>query len=238
MFDFFKIIIILALLLNSVLANNIHFKKYPRLGQSSLWAELSNNQGVVNFIMENSQLQLNFNEEVWKDVKGYEGLFQVSNKGIVKSYDRYVKHSHSSLRIQKGRTLNLFYNKDKYRYVTFELDGVIRQPVVHRLVAIAFIPNPDNKPCVNHIDCNKSNNKVENLEWCTPFENTQHAKQNNLLPTGEKHGRVKLTEIQVLEIRKHHTPKGMYNTKYFSTKYCVSTTTINFIVSRKIWKHV
>lgn len=108
--------------------------------------------------------------EIWKDIKNYEGLYQVSNLGNVRSLDRKVWNY-----TKKGRILKQTSNNHSYFYVSLNKDGNIQKHCyIHRLVAEAFIPNPDNLPQVNHIDFDKSNNKVNNLEWCTDIENKQH----------------------------------------------------------------
>lgn len=104
--------------------------------------------------------------EIWKDVKGYEGLYQVSNLGRVKSLDYDGS--------KKERIMSP-YNVHGYSRVRLFNDKKRVSTSVHRLVAGAFISNPENKPFVNHIDGNKSNNKIENLEWCNNSENLIHA---------------------------------------------------------------
>lgn len=110
-------------------------------------------------------------EEVWKDVKGYEGIYQVSNIGRVRSLDRWtngLKHMFKRGCIRKP------FDTTGYDSVTLSNSGD-KTFMVHRLVADAFIPNPNKLPCVNHIDGNKKNNIVSNLEWVTYEENTHHA---------------------------------------------------------------
>lgn len=112
-------------------------------------------------------------EEIWKDVVGYEGLFQVSNLGRVRSYDRKVR-CHNGYRTIKGRIYTNCFDRHYYHVVLRgKKDNDVQ--LVHRLVAVAFIPNPDNKATVNHIDGNKLNNNVDNLEWATYSENSKHA---------------------------------------------------------------
>ena len=121
--------------------------------------------------------------EQWKDIKGYEGYYQVSNLGRVKGLKRKLwngKGHHFKeeklmkpypTKINKRPNYNLYHVKLSKNYIQKGL-------AVHRLVAIAFIPNPENKPQVNHLDFDTSNNKVSNLEWCTQMENMKHSKAN------------------------------------------------------------
>ena len=114
------------------------------------------------------------NEISWKPVVGYEGLYEVSNTGIVKSLDRMKNRKHTIERDLKPST-----NK-RYKEVKLYKNGTKRSIKVHRIVAQAFVPNPYGKPQVNHIDGNKDNNNADNLEWCTQAENNRHAIDNKL----------------------------------------------------------
>ena len=105
-------------------------------------------------------------KEYWKPIKGYEGLYMVSNWGRVKSFDRWVKSRNGSVRFCKGRILKQVTNDRGYLYVELWKNNKRKQCKVHRLVAEAFISNPYNLPMINHRDENKSNNNVNNLEWC------------------------------------------------------------------------
>lgn len=109
-------------------------------------------------------------EEIWKDIVGYEGLYQVSNLGRVRSLDRYVLHKQSVRKLHKGCIMNP-YRITGYPAVHLSKDGQKKGFLVHRLVATAFIPNPNNLPEVNHKDESRTNNIVDNLEWCTVLEN-------------------------------------------------------------------
>lgn len=112
-------------------------------------------------------------KEEWRDVVGYEGLYQVSNLGR-------VRRMHSGRRdlpptVLKPRKISTSRRKTNYLSVNLCRESKVRSYQVHRLVAQAFIPNPENKPQVNHIDGDPSNNNVKNLEWCTQKENIRHA---------------------------------------------------------------
>ena len=124
-------------------------------------------------------------QEIWKDVKGYEGLYQVSSLGKVKSLSREVKGKGGSKRFLLGRILKPSNNGHGYELVMLCKNGKTKGKVVHRLVAEAFIPNPDNKKEVNHIDGIKDENYVENLEWCTRKDNLNHAFNLGLMNTAK-----------------------------------------------------
>lgn len=108
--------------------------------------------------------------EVWKDIEGYEGLYQVSNMGRVRSLDR----EDALGRRRKGRVLAGGLNGKGYLMVRLCRDGYVENKYIHRLAAKAFLDNPDNFPQVNHKDENKTNNAVSNLEWCTALYNNTY----------------------------------------------------------------
>ena len=112
-------------------------------------------------------------KEIWKDIAGYDGLYQISNFGKIKSRKRLVANRFG-MRECGGITIKLSNNKG-YSRVCLCKNNKKRGFLVHRLVAIHFIPNVDNKPCVNHKDGDKQNNYSDNLEWCTHSENNKHA---------------------------------------------------------------
>lgn len=119
-------------------------------------------------------------KEIWRDIKDYEGLYQVSNLGRVRSLDRYVKHSRGGVMVRrKGCLLKPTTNKG-YKMVALSKNNTIRYYLIHRLVAEAFIPNPENKPYIDHINTIKTDNRVQNLRWVTRLEN-----ENN--PLTRKH---------------------------------------------------
>ena len=114
-------------------------------------------------------------EEIWKDVVGYEGLYQVSSLGRVKSLERLVKNDNKGgFRLIKEKILSLCSSGRQYYYVSLRKNSLPKKVYVHRLVAEVFLPNPENKPCVDHLNTDKFDNRVENLKWCTCKENTHN----------------------------------------------------------------
>lgn len=110
--------------------------------------------------------------EIWKDIRGFEGLYQISNFGNVKSVARVISRSTTDLPVQE-RILKPCV-RHGYKHIVLSKNGKFTTGHIHRLVAEAFIPNPNNLPCVNHKDENPSNNCVDNLEWCTRAYNNSY----------------------------------------------------------------
>lgn len=175
-----------------------------------------------------------FLTEQWKDIIGYENYYQASNIGRVKSLERYVKGAHNNKRLLKSRIKVLQFRKVGYLIIKFCKDGIETSNSVHRLVAEAFIPNPENKPEVNHKKGIKWDNRAWMLEWVTPKENIEHGYANGLIQNiGEKHGKAKLKESDVLEIRKSTLSK-----KELSKIYNVTISCIHGILNRTYWGHI
>lgn len=123
-------------------------------------------------------------DEIWKDIDGYNGVYQVSNFGRIRSNGfKYVQRSSRGKLVEKyaqPKIMAQAYTVEGYLVVTLFKNGKPRQYKVHRLIAESFIPNPENKPVINHINGIKDDNRIENLEWCTVQENTQHAHDTGL----------------------------------------------------------
>jgi hypothetical protein len=161
----------------------------------------------------------------WRDVAGYEGLYQVSSDGRVKS---------------RKKILSVRYNKLGYPVVVLWKSGEKpKNKLTHRLVAEAFIDHLEGKPHVNHIDGNKANNCVENLEWCTASENAIHAYQYGLTPSrkGTGCGRAKLDDDKVREIRKLLSNTELTQHQ-IATMFGVSRTSVAEIKTGVRWSHV
>lgn len=178
-------------------------------------------------------------KEIWKDIKHYKGLYQISNLGNVKSLKRLIADKRRSYwskeRILKGGVTST-KKMQGYKFVVLSKNKKTRSFYVHRLVASAFISNKKNKTQVNHIDGNKLNNNVDNLEWCTPLENTAHAIKNKLTPNGENLNYSKLTQKQVDFIR-YQIENNYYRgiQRDLALKYCVSKSAITLIKNKTNW---
>lgn len=163
----------------------------------------------------------------WIPILGYEQSYEVSNSGNVKSIPR--KWTSKDIRFLTPRITK--------GYETVALGsghGKFKSYLIHRLVAIAFIPNPENKKQVNHKDGNKRNNNVLNLEWCTNQENCIHASNNGFSPRGESSYRAKLKECDVVKIRQMmNEPR-----KKIAIMFGICPQTVSQIIYKKIWRHV
>lgn len=171
--------------------------------------------------------------EKWRDIPGFEG-YQASSLGRLRSFHR------KSPRILKTP------KPDKNGYLSYCLrDGAsCDQPhkknwLAHRLVALAFIPNPENKPFINHKNGIKGDCRPLNLEWCTKPENGRHAVLMGLHTSlrGEANGHSLLTETQVKEIRSKYAT-GCYSHKMLAAEYSVGRTTVAYVVQGKLWGHL
>lgn len=170
-------------------------------------------------------------EEIWKDIINYEKLYQISNKGKIKSIiGKFSTTTRNRKSIRKVKNLKLNINSNGYYVVSLTKDKIRKRFKVSRLVAIHFVENVDNKPEVNHKDGNKLNNNDWNLEWSTRSENIKHAYDNNLINIKEKSKLCrKLTNKQELEIRNKFIP-NKYTISMLAREYKVSNSLINKIL--------
>jgi len=168
-------------------------------------------------------LSTKMEEEIWRPIKGFEDYF-ISNYGNLYS----IKGKNKSIRSKSSRILN------GYKSTSLFLNGKGFAKRINRLVAIAFIPNPENKPEVNHIDCNKINNYYKNLEWCTHIEHELHSVLNKLHPSGENHPLHRLTNLQVNKIRKLYA-EGNLSHRDLAKKFNVRHTTIGEITRNETY---
>lgn len=176
--------------------------------------------------------------EIWKNIIGFEGLYEISNLGKIKSIKRKCP-SKNGLRTVPEKIMKTKLDKDGYEVINLAKNGGKIYISIHRLLGIAFIPNPLNLPQINHIDGIKTNNKLENLEWVTEKENIQHAFKTGLSISvkGEKRAFSKLTDEKVKEIREIYS-KGGISLKKLGILYKVAPETLNRAIHRKTWKHV
>lgn len=176
----------------------------------------------------------------WRPIIDYEGLYEVSNLGGVRSVTRRIPHARYGTVVRHG------YGKkaslDKYGYLQLTLSKLDAGKCfrVHRLVAEAFIgPSPQDRPCINHKDGNKLNNAVENLEWCSSGENTRHAHKSGLVRKrlGEEGTRAKLTNEQVREIRRLYAERIVPH-KEIAARFGIGWKYVWEIGSGKGWGHI
>lgn len=164
--------------------------------------------------------------EIWKDIEGFEGMYQISNHGRVKSLERFVycKSKTNPNRI-KECIRKTGSDKDGYHIVSLKKSQKTYIRKIHRLVATAFIPNPDHKEEVNHINGDKQDNRIDNLEWATTKENSRHRTRTRLTQPI-------LTDEQMMDIRENaiiaNTGKPHKNSlSYFARKYGVCRSTVS-----------
>ena len=169
-------------------------------------------------------------DKIFKAIEGYEGLYEVSECGCVRSLDRYVNGSKSDKVFKKGVELSHAVNRKGYAFLKLSKNGIGKCVTVHKLVASTFLKRPDNATQVNHLDGDKLNNHYKNLKWCTQSENIRHAFDNGLNKGsmigvfGENHPRSALTDAERDNLREDRL-SGML-VKDCVKKYGVSARTV------------
>lgn len=176
--------------------------------------------------------------EEWRSVVGYEGSYEVSSIGRVRSLDRTI-NGPKGRRLIRGRLMVQRITHRGYLRVCLAKNGESSDHFVHRLVAYAFIGVPDGDLYINHIDGNKTNNVVGNLEWTTMAENAQHAHRMGIVNSarGESHPSSKLTAEQVVDIRTRYAAGGISQAE-LAREYGVQGSSIRKILIGKNWTHI
>jgi len=181
--------------------------------------------------------------EIWKDAVGYEGLYEISSFGRVKTLEKILPHNkfkHITC-VFKEKIMKISLDTKGYPSIVLRKNGIPKTLRVHRLMTEAFIPNPENKAYVNHINGIKHDNMLENLEWSTPSENESHAYRTKLKNSnsilGVKHFKAKLTEKDILEIREKFGNKT-HTAKELAEEYGIGKRNIWYIHNRQLWNHV
>jgi len=215
---------------------NIQIEKHsPKLNVVTPYGVINKpfNVGENIFIMENQ-------EEIWVDIAELNCQYQISNKGNLRGKERIAKSSiqKSGFRVIAPKAKAVQDNGNGYKQIYVQIERKRILLYVHRIVAKYFIDNPLGKNEVNHKDGNKANNHVENLEWCSKKENVKHAIDLGLIKKGEKVYCSKLTESNVLAIRRLFRINPMFNKSKVASKFNVKDTTIHKIIKNQRWKHI
>lgn len=183
-------------------------------------------------------------QEVWKLCPGYEATHEVSNLGRVRSLDRVVNTSRGT-RVSKGRVLKLNYTHPSgYARARFAVDGTTTNKTIHPLIARAFLGDPPGPTgsrrgewTVDHLDFDKTNNRVDNLEWVTSEENFRRYVDRGTVKRGAAHPSAKLTDDDVREIRRLYAT-GQFTQRELAEQYDVSPSRVSTIIRREGWSHV
>ena len=178
--------------------------------------------------------------EYWKDIPGYEGFYQVSNLGNIKGLNRCVRRSNGRLSPIVGKPMKPTTTNWGYHRIMLTNNKKVRKGVrVHRAVALAFIPNPENKPEVNHINGLKTDNRLTNLEWNTAKENNQHAEETGLSfhHKGGDNPTAKLSNQDAIEIKRLLVEYNLTG-KQIAQRYNVLPSAISNLKHGRTWKHL
>jgi hypothetical protein len=181
-----------------------------------------------------------------KDVPGYENRYAVTPEGCVWSYEkRSPVGTNGGVRVNGNRWLKLHEEKAQsgkiyHRVVLIDAEGTRKQWLVHRLVGIAYLPNPQKLPFINHINGDTTDNRVDNLEWCSPQENTAHAYVNGWVKQpnqkGEANSQAKVTTEQVKQVRLM-SESGLGDTA-IALQTGISRSAVKGITKYRTWKEV
>jgi hypothetical protein len=185
-------------------------------------------------------------EEVWKDIPGYEGYYQASSHGNIRSICRTIteKGKRKAIKSYKSILICPMINKNGYRYTALSKENIVKRYRTHRLIAMTFIPNPFMYPEINHKDENKGNNHIDNLEWCTNLYNINYGaginKRSNTQKgsiridiSGENNHNSKLKKENVIKIFYDVRP-----IKLIAQDYNIHFSLVSLIKRKKTWKQV
>lgn len=173
--------------------------------------------------------------EIWRPLVDLEKYYEVSTFGNVRSLDRYVKQKNGRRTFYPAKIKKQHEDKDGYLYTNITGDNIKTKVAVHRLVACTFIPNLKKLPQINHINGDKKDNRVENLEWCTPRENALHAYKTGLASNkGENNANSKLNWEKVNIIREMYAT-GNFLYKELGEQFGISGEQVSNIVREKSW---
>ncbi len=176
--------------------------------------------------------------EKWEDLPNFEGIYQVSDFGRIKSLPKmWITGNKGTLRVKGETIMKLSIDSGGYCQVELSKYKQKNKFLVHRIVAQVFIDNPEGKGCVNHKNSIRNDNRVENLEWCTHSENTNHAISNGRIEKrlGEDHPMSILSESDVIKIR---SISDKYTQQDLANMFGVGRRAIGHVISRKTWGHI
>ena len=176
--------------------------------------------------------------EVWKDIIGYEGYYQVSDHGRVRSLDREVPLGKSTKKI-KGKIRKQIVHKLGYPMLNLSKNKEMKGYLVHRLVALHFVDNVNGHPEINHINGIKDDNRATNLEWCTRDQNLEHARNTGLTKqNGTDSSLAKLTKDEVLKIREIYEKDSSITYEVLASTFNVGASTIGRVVRKEVYQNV
>lgn len=176
--------------------------------------------------------------EIWRPIERLQNIYEVSNQGRIRSVNRTEEMRNGIRRLREGRTLSQKTARNGYKSVHISINGKSKDYLTHRLVALAFVPNPSNLPCINHKDNNRANNHADNLEWCTYLHNNtyQGCRDRAVLSRGcRKVKKFSLNGVFIDEYRSCHAASkanGLSNGNLYATLHNKQKTCGGFI-----WKY-
>lgn len=224
--------------LNKIKNNNTNQILKPIITNSSLQYRLYKNKIKTIYIIKNYNFNKiniikNLENENWKDIPNYEESYQISNLGRIKSKIRIGKFG----QLYPEKILKFIKSNKGYYRINLYKNKQGKKHLIHRLIAKVFIPNINNYPQINHKNGVKTDNRIENLEWCTQKQNSQHASNLGLLNCGIKSNLSKLKDKNIPIIRNLYYNKK-WKIRQIAKYFSVHDYTIRLIVDYRTWKHI